>query len=125
MSRSCKADIDLLVERMARRVRTSAQPILRGQLRQLALLDDIDAGTRLVRRRGATCLVMARGDRVKVLLVDRELEMPRFVRSAMEAVRDANGLRVRELHSHLDPESALVLVRRLVREGFLEVAVDE
>jgi ribosomal protein L16 Arg81 hydroxylase len=120
-----KIDLDALTERMARRVRTSAQPILRGQLRQLALLDRIDSGTRLVHRRGATCLVMPSGDRVKVLLVDRELEMPGFVRAALEVIRDTDELRVEDLHSHLDPKSALVLARRLVREGLLEVAVDE
>jgi bifunctional lysine-specific demethylase and histidyl-hydroxylase NO66 len=120
-----KADVDALVERVARRVRKSAQPILRGQLRQLALLDAIDADTRLLRRRGATCLVMPRGDVIEVVLVDRELEMPGFVRGAMEIVSDADELLARDLHPHLDPHSALVLVRRLVREGLLEVAVDE
>jgi lysine-specific demethylase/histidyl-hydroxylase NO66 len=120
-----KADIDALVEQVARRVQTSAQPMLRGQLRQLSLLDAIDAETPLVRRPGATCLMIQRDDRVKVLLIDRELEMPGFVRAAMEAVRDARGLRVRDLHAHLDADSALVLARRLVREGLLEVAIDE
>lgn len=120
-----KADVDTLVEQVARRVHASAQPILRGQLRQLSLVDSIDADTRLLRRRGATCLVISRADALEVLLVDRELEMPAFVRAAMEAVRDAAELRVRDLHARLDPHSALVLVRRLVREGLLEVAVDE
>jgi hypothetical protein len=120
-----KADVDALVEQVARRVRTSAQPILRGQLRQLALLDAIGADTRLIRRHGATCLVMPGADVLKVLLIDRELEMPGFVRAAMEVVSDSAELRVRDLHPHLDPQSALVLARRLVREGLLEVAVDE
>jgi hypothetical protein len=120
-----KADVDALVERVARRVRSSAQPILRGQLRQLGLLGSIESDTRLMRRRGAACLLLPGADTVKVLLVDRELEMPAFVAPAMETVRDAAELRVRDLHGYLDPESALVLVRRLVREGLLEVAVDE
>jgi hypothetical protein len=31
---------------------------------------------------------------------------------------------VQDLHEYLTPEGALVLVRRLVREGFLEVVLD-
>jgi hypothetical protein len=43
----------------------------------------------------------------------------------METIRDAPELYLRDLHPHVDPESALVLARRLVREGLLEATVDE
>lgn len=118
-----KVDIDELTERVARRVMTTAQPILRDQLQQLALLDTIDAGSQIARRRGATCIVFSKDTAVKVLLTDRELEMPRSLESAMQEIARRTHFVVRDLHEFLTPEDSVVLVRRLVREGFLEVVV--
>jgi hypothetical protein len=61
------------------------------------------------------------GDRVRVLLGDRELVVPGYLRAALERIRDAASLRPAELGDLLDGQSRLVLCRRLVREGLLEV----
>ncbi len=119
-----KVDVDEVTERLARRVMSTSQPILRGQLRQLELLDAIHADTELARRRGAVCVLFGKETSLKVLLGDRELEMPLAVERAMQEVARRETLRVRDLHPFLDPPSALMLVRRLVREGLLEVVVD-
>ncbi len=118
-----KVDVDELTERVARRVMTTSQPIMRGQLRQLELLDQIDESTRVARRCGATCLLFPSLTEIKVMLADRELAMPRAAAPAMEFVADRKTFAVRDLHEYLDPESALVLVRRLVTEGLLEVVL--
>lgn len=119
-----KVDVDDVTERMARRVMTSAQPILRGQLHQLQLLEHLNDATELRRRRGATCRMFNRGTELKVFLVDRELTMPLALEPAMEEISARDHFAVRDLHPFLTPGSALVLVRRLVKEGLLEVAVD-
>lgn len=119
-----KVDVDDVTERMARRVMTSAQPILRGQLHQLQLLEHLNATTELRRRRGATCRMFSRGTELKVFLVDRELTMPLALEPAMEEISARDQFAVRDLHPLLTPGSALVLVRRLVKEGLLEVVVD-
>jgi uncharacterized RmlC-like cupin family protein len=118
-----KIDIDQATDRVARRVMGTSQPILRGQLTQLNGLSAIDAGTTVARRRGAICVVRRPEGAVRVLLVDRELEMPRHAAPALQHVADRPSFQVDELHQWLEPESALVLVRRLVREGLLEVVV--
>jgi ribosomal protein L16 Arg81 hydroxylase len=119
-----KADTDELTTRVARRVLTTSQPILRGQLRQLDLIPTIDAATSLRRRKGASCHVKRFDGGVTVLLSDRELTMPSVAGDAMEQVAEHERFVVGDLHPSLDPESSLVLVRRLVREGLLEVVVD-
>jgi lysine-specific demethylase/histidyl-hydroxylase NO66 len=58
---------------------------------------------------------------VRVLLADRELRLPGFVEPALNAIRDAGQVAVADLDPYLDETSRLVLVRRLVREGLLEV----
>ena len=56
-----------------------------------------------------------------MLLGDRTLDVPARLRPALERVRAADQLTPADLGDHLDPESRLVLCRRLVREGLLEV----
>jgi hypothetical protein len=66
---------------------------------------------------------MDRGeDRLEVLLGDRVLEVPAWIRPALEEVRRRPELRPRDLP--LDEASRLVLARRLVREGLLRVVLE-
>jgi bifunctional lysine-specific demethylase and histidyl-hydroxylase NO66 len=56
-----------------------------------------------------------------VLLGDRDLTMPARLTAALEVVRAAGTFRPADLAGHLDEQSRLVVCRRLVREGLLEV----
>lgn len=118
-------DTDRLARRVARRVRSSSQPLVRGQLRQLELLEHLEGASTVARRRGATCFVLSDESGLSVLLADRELQMPLVAEDAMALVAERERFTVSELHSALDPEGSLVLVKRLVREGFLEVVFDD
>jgi hypothetical protein len=86
-----------------------------------ALTRGLTDDTRLRRRAGHPCeLVDGDDDTVRVLLGDRVLRVPSRIRPALEHVASHVELTPRDLPS-LDPGSALVLCRRLVREGLLEV----
>ena len=119
-----KVDVDELTARVARKVMTTHQPLAGGQLRRSELLDGLHADSELRRRPGTICVLFPGHAALTVLLADRELAMPPAVHAAMREIADREQLRVRDLHPHLTPESALVLARRLVREGLLEVLVD-
>ena len=80
---------------------------------------DLDADTRLRRRVGHPCVLVPSGDRLQVLLGDRELVVPAHLAPALEVVRRAGDLSPGDLP--LDVSSSLVLCRRLVREGLLEI----
>jgi hypothetical protein len=84
-----------------------------------ALAQGLDDGTRLRRRAAHPCELVDDGGTVRVLLGDRVLRVPARVRPALEHVAAHPELTPADLP--LDPESALVLCRRLVREGLLEV----
>ncbi|MFC7359917.1 JmjC domain-containing protein [Nocardioides astragali] len=75
----------------------------------------------LRRRPGHPCEVVAAAgdDVVRVLLGDRVLRVPARIRDAVDVVAARHELTPADLP--LDPASALVLCRRLVREGLLEV----
>lgn len=100
---------------------TGRFPLLGGGLLDRLRLEDITDTTPLARRGTSPCSLREEGGRLIVLIGDRSLTMPARVRPAMEYVARVPGLTPGELPG-LDPESRLVLVRRLVREGLLQVA---
>jgi hypothetical protein len=82
-------------------------------------LGDLTTGTRLRRRPGKPCVVQPDGDRLHLLLGDRRLTVPARIADAVERARTLGTFTPGDLG--LDPASGLVLARRLVREGLLEV----
>ncbi|WP_245916385.1 cupin domain-containing protein [Nocardioides gansuensis] len=102
-----------------RRFLTSRPPRLAGGLVDRAALADVAPGTRLERRPGVPCVLEEAGDQVRMLLGDRSLLLPARIRPALEQVAAAASLTPAELA--LDEQSALVLCRRLVREGLLRI----
>jgi lysine-specific demethylase/histidyl-hydroxylase NO66 len=115
-----KVDLDRVAEGAARRFRAGRAPLLDGQLGQLLALDELDDDAVVRRRPGTVCRLEVRGDRLTLLLGDRELAMPARLEPAVRALLADGGVRVGELAGLLDAPSRLVLVRRLVREGLLE-----
>jgi hypothetical protein len=65
-------------------------------------------------------VLLDRGEQVEVLLGDRALTVPAWVRPALDVVRTRETFAPADLP--LDPQSNLVLCRRLVREGLLAIA---
>ena len=91
----------------------------RGGLRDRIAARDLSDTDRLRRRPGHPCVLRPDGDKVRLLLGDRELVLPGHLAPVLAVVRDAALLRPADLD--LDEQSRLVLCRRLVREGLLEV----
>lgn len=96
------------------------RPVLGGQLVQVAGLDRAGPGSRF-RRRPGIFEVRRDGDEAVVSLGNRELRMPAFAEPALRAVALAEGPFVLPDLPGLDEDSALVLLRRLVREGAVEI----
>jgi lysine-specific demethylase/histidyl-hydroxylase NO66 len=116
-------DAAALADREVRRFLTGRTLWQRGGLRDRLAARDLTDTTRLRRRAGHPCVLEpADDDRLRVLLGDRELLVPAHLEPALQAVRAAGTLTPGDLA--LDPQSRLVLCRRLVREGLLEVVAD-
>jgi lysine-specific demethylase/histidyl-hydroxylase NO66 len=116
-----RIDAESAVETEIRRFLTTRPPRLPGGVTDvLALRAGIDDGTRLRRRAGHPCVLLSDDDRLVVLLGDRELTVPAWLRPALEEIRARESFTVGDLADHLDPQSRTVLCRRLVREGLLE-----
>ncbi len=114
-------DAQAAVDREVERFLTTRGALLGGGLGDVLAVRDLDDGTRLRRRPGHPMLLRPLpDDRVRVLLGDRHLDVPGRLRPALEQVRSAETLTPADL-TDLDARSRLVLCRRLVREGLLEV----
>jgi ribosomal protein L16 Arg81 hydroxylase len=105
----------------AREFWSRRRPILDGQLVQVAELGSVGSET-LLRRRPDSIFRVARERREAVLLLgSRELRMPGFVEPVLRFLGEADSFSAGDLPGDLDADSRLVLLRRLVREGALEV----
>jgi JmjC domain len=107
-------------EAVARRARGrllgSRRPVLDGQWSELRALDELTMETPLEQR--ATVLAELEG--TTLLFEGKRIEFPAHVREELGALLASPGpIRACDLPGSLDGDSRLVLVRRLVREGFL------
>jgi hypothetical protein len=110
----------LAPEDVARRARAgfvgSRRPILEGQLEEVRALDSVTVDTPLERR----LTVIGDLDGTTLSFEGKHVSFPGRVHEELEAVFAAEEpFTAAELPGDLDGESRLVLVRRLIREGFL------
>jgi ribosomal protein L16 Arg81 hydroxylase len=116
-------------EDVARRRRerfvATRRPIREAELTQRRALDELSEETEVERRDTVLADVRSDGDAVLLVFEGKEVAFPDFVREDVEFVARAEGaFRPADLPGELDVDGRLVLVRRLVREGFLRVRLD-
>jgi cupin superfamily protein len=114
-------------DEVARRAREklirSRRPIRQGQLRQLRALDDLGPDTELERSPTVLADLVERNGAVALVFEGREVSFPAHARGEVAAAAAANEpFTASELPGSLDEAGRLVLVRRLVREGFLRIS---
>jgi hypothetical protein len=110
----------LVPDEVARRARarlvSTRRPILDGQLAEVRGLAELRVDTPVERRP----TVIADLDGTTLSFEGKRVSFPEHVREELEAVVAADGpFTAADLPGDLDDESRLVLVRRLIREGFL------
>jgi lysine-specific demethylase/histidyl-hydroxylase NO66 len=104
-------------EVVARRLSRAAPPEPRSLLATAAAVRGLAADTPLRPRGGLNALVRAAGEHVALVLPDRTVELPAFTEPALR--RLLSGPCTPADLPDLDEESALVLARRMLREGVL------
>jgi hypothetical protein len=118
-ARLAPADVS---RRMRERFVTTRRPVLDGQLAQLRALDGLTMDTPLERRPTVIADVASDGEEISVAFEGKRLVFPAHARAEVEfAAAASRPFTARELPGSLDDEGRLVLVGRLVREGFLRL----
>jgi lysine-specific demethylase/histidyl-hydroxylase NO66 len=110
---------DLVAERSRRRFVATRRPIRGGQLSQIRALGHLGLETELELR--PTVLAELKG--TTLAFEGKRLDFPSHVAEELAFIAASEEpFRAADLPGELDEESRLVLVRRLVREGFLLVS---
>ncbi len=112
-------DVEAEAVRWSDRFLTRRPPVLAGGLVDRTRLAGLADATTVRRRSGAICETRHDGDALVLLLGDRRMTMPRWLEPAVARLSSGDDVLVGDLP--IDGQSRLVLVRRLVREGLLEV----
>ena len=109
-------DADAVRRRARDRFVRSRRPILDGQLSELRKLDELTIETELERR--DTVIADLHGTRL--VFEGRDIHFPERIAAELEFLLTARApFRAADMPGALDEAGRLVLVRRLVREGFL------
>jgi Cupin superfamily protein len=111
------------VERRAREsLVRSRRPIRAGQMAQLRALDALEPGSRLERRPSVLAELVEQDTGIALVFEGKDVIFPAHVAEELEAiVRSDEPFTAAALPGSLDDDGRLVLVRRLVREGFLQL----
>jgi hypothetical protein len=111
---------DEVKRRARRRFVMSRRPIRDGQLAQVRRLEELGVDDELARRGTVIAELERQGERPRLLFEGKEVVFPAVAREPVEWIFDRQGsFTASELPGSLDRPGRLVLVRRLVREGFL------
>jgi hypothetical protein len=116
-----KADTEAAATAFVDRFFVRRPSLLRGALVDAVNARSITDASTLRRRLGSIMEIRPGSDRVTLLLGDRSLRMPARCEPALRLIDEAGTVRPMDLSQWLDAAGRLVLIRRLVREGLLEV----
>jgi lysine-specific demethylase/histidyl-hydroxylase NO66 len=120
-----RVDPSQVAAEMADQRRRAVPASSAGRLLQLDALAGLDDEATVRAVPGGTRDVVTSGDRLYLDLGDRRLDLPAALRPAIEQMMDGHPHRIGALDDVLDESSRIVLVRRLVREGALELVPND
>jgi JmjC domain len=113
---------ELVERRRRRRFIDSRRPIREDGLSQLGAVERLDADTTVERRETVIADLERGAEGIALLFEGKEVRFPSHAAAEVEACFEADGpFRVADLPGELDEPGRLVLLRRLLREGFLRV----
>ncbi len=112
-----------VAQRMRRRFVIGRRPILDGQLDQVGALAELTAADLVERRPTVIAELELEGGVATLVFEGKEVVFPQAACEAVQAIHAlGEPFRATDLPGPLDEPSRMVLIRRLVREGYLRVA---
>ncbi|HEX2302688.1 MAG TPA: cupin domain-containing protein [Gaiella sp.] len=119
---TARLEAEVVEGRRRRRFIESRRPILEDGLSQLRALEHLDAETLVERRETVIADLELRSDGLALVFEGKEVRFPAHVAPELEACFELEvPFSAAGLPGELDADGRLVLVGRLVREGFLRV----
>lgn len=118
---ACDVDPDTVLDGFRTRFLNRRPPLIRGQMAQLAHLDAITPDS-IAGCRPYLALVIEEGEEaLRIRFHENEISFPLHAAEAARFALQTPNFRVGDLPGTLDDKGKVVLVKRLVREGLVEV----
>ena len=118
---SSSSDLDPILDRFVDEFVSACPPLLRGQMVELAALDFLTIKSVVCARPAAIFHVRTNGESASVSCYGRTITFPAHTAEAVRFALSQPQFVVSELPCGLDDEGKLTLVRRLIREGLVQV----
>jgi ribosomal protein L16 Arg81 hydroxylase len=119
------ADADAAFDAFAEEFITTRRPVPRGPLSLLASLENLSADT-IVGRRADLIFDLREDDaHIRLRCEGREIRLPRHAGECVRFALSQPSFTIGELPHTLDDDGKMVLVRRLIQEGVLQVQQHE
>ncbi len=115
------ADFDAALDHFAEDLVSTRHPLLEGQMQQLQRLDRLSVDDVASARPHILYHLTKTDERVTLAAYGGQISLPIHAAEALEHAVSHEGYRVGDLPGDLDDAGKLVLVRRLVREGLVEI----
>ena len=110
-------------DRLKIRLLERLRPLPSGHLRSLDQVEDLSLDTRVMKRAGMPCHLTTEGGRAAIVFPGNRMTAPVAIAPALRFIADSREpFAVRALPETLSDDGKVVLVKRAIREGLLQVA---
>lgn len=116
-----RSDGDSILSRFSDQWISACPPVLRGQMDQIALVDQLRLDSVVGARPSVVSRIRADAASASIYAFGRKISFPAHGTEAVRFALSQSRFSVRDLPGNLDDQGKLVLVRRLVREGLMLV----
>ncbi len=116
-----QANFDVVLDRFVDKFISACPPMLQGQMQQLEKLDGVTIDSTAGARPSVIIRIEEGRDSIFVDCFGRRITFPLHVSEALRFALESPRFVVRELPGRLDDPGKMTLVRRLVREGLVQI----
>ena len=116
-----KADVDAALDHFAEDLVSTRHPLLYGQMQQIHRLAELSVADRAGARPNLLYHLTREGEQVTVSAYGGRITLPAHAAEPLEHALRHDDYRIRDLPGDLDDPGKLVLIKKLVREGLVEL----
>jgi ribosomal protein L16 Arg81 hydroxylase len=113
------ADVDNALEKVAAHFVSSRQPLLDGALSSGNRVEAITPASAVKRRTNIICRITRDEETVTLSFYGKKIQLPAYTEPSLRFIVQATRFTVRDIPGDIDDAGKVVLVRSLLREGFL------
>jgi ribosomal protein L16 Arg81 hydroxylase len=113
-------NVEQALEKLTERFVSSRNPLMYGQLNELSSVENLNLDDDVGMRPTIIFRITSEADSLYLSFEGKKLQMPTYVEPALRYIGETQVFKIASLPDVLDDAGKMVLVRRLIKEGFLK-----